>query len=162
MWLKEEFEDKQKVESVYQANLLNKSDLSKKTIDELLDEIREQQIKLIKRGLCPKCKVITQPEGSTSSKRPRNQPLKPPSPPWRPIHNRFVCPGKEPLEAVKIENLKRDVENVQSAQPREGSNQRRAQWEPRMVVPPVVEPGYWHRIKYPKFSYQRSGQPTKN
>ena len=41
-------EDKQKAESVSQTDLSAKIDLSKKMIDELLDEIKEQQIELIK------------------------------------------------------------------------------------------------------------------
>ena len=57
--LKRSHEDKQKVESAHQADYSTKSYLSRKTTDELLDEIREQQIELIKHRLCPKCKAIT-------------------------------------------------------------------------------------------------------
>ena len=64
--LKMSHEDKQKVESV---NTSTKNDLSKKTTNKLLDEIKEQQIKLIKRDLCPKYKAVTWHEGSSSSKR---------------------------------------------------------------------------------------------
>ena len=79
--LKRSYDNKQKVKSFNQADLLTKDNLSKKTTDELLDEIREQQIEFFKRGLCLKCKAITQPEGSLSSKRPRDQPPRPPSAP---------------------------------------------------------------------------------
>ena len=30
-----------------------------------------------------------------------------------------------------------------------------------MVVPPIVEPGSWHRVKHPKFLNHRPSQPTK-
>ena len=40
--LKLNHKEKKKVESVYQTDLSNKSDMSKKTTNELLDEIREQ------------------------------------------------------------------------------------------------------------------------
>ena len=46
--LKKNHEDKQHNELVIET------DLSKKTTNELLDEIKEQQIELIKRGLYPK------------------------------------------------------------------------------------------------------------
>ena len=85
--LKMSHEDKHEVELVKKADLSTKTDLSKKITDELLDEIREQQIELINRGLCPKCKVVTHSEGSTSNKRPRNQSPRPPSPPRRLVHN---------------------------------------------------------------------------
>ena len=104
------------VELVPQTDLSTKIELSKKTTDELLDEIREQQIELIKRGLCPKCKVVTRPKKNTSSKRPRNQPLRSPSPLRRPVHNRLVYPPKEPAKAVKVEYPKRGT--TQSAQSR--------------------------------------------
>ena len=91
-----------KGESVLQTDLPTRVDLSAKTTDELLDEIREQQIELIKRGLCPKCKAVTRPEKSTPNKRPRLPP-RPPSPPRRPIQNRLVYPSKEPARAVKVE-----------------------------------------------------------
>ena len=68
--LKRSHEGKQKEELVPKADLSTKTDLWRKTTYELLNEIWEQQIKLIKRGLCPKCKAITRLEGSSSSKRP--------------------------------------------------------------------------------------------
>ena len=40
--LKQNQEEKQKVESIYQTDLSTKSDLFKKTTDELIDKIREQ------------------------------------------------------------------------------------------------------------------------
>ena len=48
--LKKNYDDKQKAELINQADLSTKSDLSKKTIDKLLDEIREQHIKWLKGG----------------------------------------------------------------------------------------------------------------
>ena len=66
-----------KVESVPQTDIPMKEDLSEKTTDMLLDEIREQQIELIKRGLCPKCKAVTRPEKATPNKRPRDPPQRP-------------------------------------------------------------------------------------
>ena len=72
--LKKSHEDKQKVESVNQADLSMRINLSKKTTDELLDEIREQQIKLIKHGLCTKYKTFTLSKRSSSRKRLKNQP----------------------------------------------------------------------------------------
>ena len=77
--------------------------MSEKTTDELLDKIREQQIELINRGLCPKCKAVTRPEKTTPNKRPKDFPPRPPSPPRRPIHNRLVYPPKEPARVVKAE-----------------------------------------------------------
>ena len=98
--LKRSHEEVWKVESVQQVDLSTKPDLSKKTTNELLDQIREQQIELIKCGLCRKCKVTTQPKRSMSSKRVRNKPPRPPSPPRRPVHNRLVYPYKEPLKTL--------------------------------------------------------------
>ena len=50
--LRKAHEDRQQKESV------EKTDHSTKTIDKLLDDIRESLIELIKRGICPKYKVV--------------------------------------------------------------------------------------------------------
>ena len=83
--LKRSQNEKQRVELVPHTDHSTKSDLSNKTTDELLNEIRDQQIEQIKYGLYPKCKAVTRPEKNTSSKRPRDQPQRPPSPPRRPV-----------------------------------------------------------------------------
>ena len=151
----------QKEESVSQTDLPTRVDISEKTTDQLLDEIREQQIELIKRGLCPKCKAVTRPEKITPNKRQRDLPPRPPSPPRRPIQNRLVYPSKEPARIVRDERQSRRPDKAQRSQYRgDVSNNTQTKWRRRMVVPPMVEPGPWHQVQHLKFS-KRSDQPTK-